>query len=114
MSSGAFRARREPRWPASVAVVAALLLYEVLPERLILGPHWVIPALEIVIGALLGALNPYRSTREEAHVRLLAIALIAIVSFGNGSSVALLVYHLVNGTFVGAAGASQGKQLVEA
>ena len=42
------RARSEPRWPASVAVAVAIGLQLVLPDRLVLGPIWVLPSLECV------------------------------------------------------------------
>ncbi|HTU34276.1 MAG TPA: hypothetical protein VMF66_10780 [Candidatus Acidoferrum sp.] len=41
---------REPRWPAFVAMVAAAFLYWALPERLSVGPDWLLP---LVIVALL-------------------------------------------------------------
>ena len=100
-------AGREPRWPASIAIAAAIVLYELLPDRLVVGPHWLIPGLEGLIGALLLVLRPFRTEREESHVRVVAIGLIGLVSFSNGSSVVLLVDRLVNGT-----GGAQGKQLV--
>jgi hypothetical protein len=37
---------RDPRWPASLAITAALLLYMTFPGKLTIGPGWLIPALE--------------------------------------------------------------------
>jgi hypothetical protein len=63
--------KSEHRWPASLAVVVAVVLQVVLPETVIrgLGPRWFIPAVE---GALLVALivtNPGEITREYRLLR---------------------------------------------
>ncbi len=99
-------AQRESRWPATLAVAAAIGLSFVLPDQLVLGPRWLIPGLEALIGALLMILRPFRHASEEAHVRVVAIALIALVSLANGSSVVLLVHRLLYGTI------TQGRSLV--
>jgi len=39
----------EPRWPATLAVLIALILYYTLPERLTPGPTWLVPALELAV-----------------------------------------------------------------
>lgn len=97
---------REPRWPASVAVLVALVLYEVLPGKLIIGPRWLIPALEIALVVPLTFTNPYRLAKEAAHIRGLAIALIGLVNVANIVSVGLLVHYLLN------RGKAGGKTLV--
>ena len=94
------RAQSERRWPASLAVVAAIGLYLALPDRLIsgLGPRWLIPTLEGVLEALLIIANP-RLTRESRRVRPAAITLIAFVNMANVVSLGELVHELlaVNG-----------------
>jgi hypothetical protein len=35
----------EPRWPASLALLTCVGLYIVLPSRLVVGPHWLLPVL---------------------------------------------------------------------
>ncbi|MGD0381255.1 MAG: hypothetical protein ABSC30_14880 [Acidimicrobiales bacterium] len=94
------RAQSEPRWPASLAVVASIALYFALPDRLIsgLGPRWLVPALEGVLGASLVIANP-RLTRESRRLRPVAIALIACVNLANVVSLGELVHELlaVNG-----------------
>ncbi|HEY0408846.1 MAG TPA: hypothetical protein VGE42_01120, partial [Candidatus Dormibacteraeota bacterium] len=66
---------REPRWPASLAALAALLLYLTLPERLTIGPAWLIPAGEAALLLFLTLTFPQRE-REERVGRLLSIAVI--------------------------------------
>ena len=52
----------EPRWPPLLAVVVAIALQIVLPNRLIqgLGPRWLVPALEGVLLVALLITNPHR------------------------------------------------------
>jgi hypothetical protein len=82
--------RHEPRWHASLAVVAAMVLYITLPPRLTIGPAWVAPALVLLLLIPLSILVPRRH-RETRRTRFWSILLIAIVNFFNLTSVLLLV-----------------------
>ena len=90
------RADSEPRWPASLAVVAAVGLYFALPDKLIsgLGPRWLVPSLEGALGAALLIANP-RLTRESRRLRPVAIVLIALVNLANVVSLGELVHELL-------------------
>jgi uncharacterized membrane protein len=90
------RAQSEPRWPATLAVVASIALYFALPDKLIsgLGPRWLIPSLEGVLGASLIIANP-RLTRESRRLRPVAITLIAFVNLANVVSLGELVHELL-------------------
>jgi hypothetical protein len=101
-----FRARAEPRWPASVAVGVAVALQLVLPDRLALGPVWVLPALEGSLGLALLISSPQRHDRETSVVRGLSIALIVLINVANLVSLAYLVNALV------AAHPAGGKELI--
>src|ERR1700733_14807711 len=77
--------KREHRWPASLAVVVAIVLQIVLPETVFrgLGPRWFIPGLE---GALLVALvvrNPAHTAREPPLPRPLSLILMGIIKVAN-------------------------------
>ena len=52
----------EPRWPVAVVLTAyiaiTLVLRLVEPERGSLSPHWLVPAIEIALLAVLSAANP--------------------------------------------------------
>ncbi len=91
------RARSEPRWPASLAVVGAIALYVVLPRRVIsgLGPRWLVPTLEGVLMAALLLASPRRLSRESVRLRAFAIALIAFVNLANVVSLGQLVHELL-------------------
>lgn len=83
-------ARDEPRWHASLAIVAALALYITLPPRLTLGPIWLFPLLVLALLIPLSVLVPRRHA-ETRHLRVAGILLIAIVNFFNIVSVGLLI-----------------------
>ncbi len=80
----------EPRWHASLAVLAALVLYITLPPRLTLGPIWLPPVLVLVLLIPLSILGPRRHA-ETRRLRFAGILLIAIVNIFNIASVALLI-----------------------
>jgi uncharacterized membrane protein len=88
--SGRTVVQHEPRWHASVAVLAALALYITLPPRYTIGPVWAAPLAVMVILVPLSILAPKRH-RETRRMRFLGILLIAIVNFFNIVSVLLLV-----------------------
>ncbi len=92
----------EPRWPASLAVLAILVLYALLPERLTVGPTWIVPALALALLVPLSLAAPHRRPNEPAWARLAALALIALVNLANLGSLILLVQALLQGrTLVG-------------
>jgi hypothetical protein len=99
-------APKEPRWPASLAVIAALLLYMTLPGGLTIGPGWVIPALEAALLIPLTVRAPYRHREEARLVRLASLLLIALVNLAGVASLVLLVRLVLSG------GPVDGRQLV--
>lgn len=82
--------RHEPRWHASLAVLAAVLLYITLPPRLTIGPTWIAPVLVLVVLIPLSIFAPHRHI-ETRRTRFASIVLIAIVNFFNLASVLLLI-----------------------
>ena len=89
------RARSEPRWPATVAVLVAIGLQVVLPDRLVLGPRWVLPSLEGALTLALLVASPQRHGRETNRLRAWSIGLIALINFANLVSLGYLVHALV-------------------
>ncbi|MHB2023648.1 MAG: hypothetical protein ACYCO3_10010 [Mycobacteriales bacterium] len=98
----------ESRWPAGLAVCLALALQVVLPPKLVLGPHYLLPALEAALLLPLLVGNPGRLTPGSRDLRLLSLALIALVALANMFSLGLLLQLLING------GTSNGRQLIYA
>jgi hypothetical protein len=90
MHGGSSLPRSEPRWHASLAVLAAMALYITLPPRLIVGPAWMAPLLILLVLVPLSVLAPRRHG-ETRRMRIWSILLIAMVNFFNLASVLLLV-----------------------
>jgi len=88
----------EMRWPASLAVIAALALYITLPERLTIGPVWIVPALELALLVPLSIAAPRRVPGETHWLQIAAITLIVIINVANVASLVLLVHYLLNGS----------------
>ncbi|MCW3068314.1 MAG: hypothetical protein JWL67_939 [Solirubrobacterales bacterium] len=92
----------EPFWPVLATLLGAIVLQLTLPERLTVGPSWLIPALE---GALLVGLflsSPKELEGVHPVRRAVAIGLIALVSAANIYSLVslskfLLHHHPSNG-----------------
>jgi uncharacterized membrane protein len=95
----------EPRWPASLALAVCAGLYVVLPNRLVVGPRWVLPIL-IVLPLIPLSMGRHRHPTEARHVRTLTLGLIALVTMANVVSMALLVHHLLHTQVV------QGRALI--
>jgi uncharacterized membrane protein len=95
----------EPRWPASVALVVCVTLYVLLPDRLVVGPHWLLP---VLVALPLGPLSArrHRHPDESVWIRHAVIALVALVTLANVASMVLLVHHLLVGKV------SQGRKLI--
>jgi hypothetical protein len=89
----------ESRYPATAAIVVAILLYAALPSTLvILGPRFLIPLLELALLVPLLIGNPRRMTRQTRRLRWISIGLILLIALANATSLVLLVDALVNGS----------------
>jgi len=96
--------RSEHRWPATVAVLVAIVLQIILPNTLIrgLGPRWLIPVLEGVLLLVLTIANPAgRITAESRDLRRVSMVLIAVISFANVVALGELINALLNHTSAG-------------
>jgi hypothetical protein len=85
------------RWPASVAVLIALVLQVFVPEVVSIGPRWLFPGLQGALLAPLVASNPVRLTRDHPLLRILAISSAAGVMLINGATLTNLVAQLLRG-----------------
>ncbi len=102
----AAKSHPEPRWPASLALLTCVLLYVVLPSRLVVGPRWLLPVLVALPLAPLSA-RRHRHPNESPWIRKVVLVLITIVTLANITSVALLVHRLLSSNV------SQGTQLID-
>lgn len=86
----------ESRFPAAGAVVAAMALYFLLPNPLIVGPRLAVPLLELTLFIPLVLANPTHMTRETRLLRSLSIGLVLLIALANTVALVLLVDNLVN------------------
>lgn len=86
----------ESRWAVTAAVLGAVALQLLLPERLAFQPAWLLPALELLLLVLLFPAS--RRKRTTSLLRGGGLTLAAIVSLANGWSAVLLIRGLVRGS----------------
>jgi uncharacterized membrane protein len=86
----------EAFWPVQVTVLTAIGLQVGLPERLTVGPTWLVPALEGVLLLGLSMATPRQLEHEHRGRRRTAIALTAFVSAANVFSLVELTHHLLH------------------
>jgi len=86
-------------WPARLAVLAAVLLYIVLPEGLTLGAavKWLVTILEAALLIPLTIAAPRMRPDARGWVRPAVIALVAVVNLANVLSLVLFVDALLHG-----------------
>lgn len=84
----------EHRWPPAFAVLMAAATYALLPQSLVLGPRFAIPALELILLAALVAANPWRMVRRTRWSRWVSGALAGVVIAANLVSLGVLVARL--------------------
>jgi len=98
--------RIDPFLGPQLVVGAAILLDLSLPDKLTLGPSWLIPSLEGLLLVGLIVASPLSNVKHSPRRRRIAIGLTALVSAANIASLALLVHYLVRG------GNSNGRTLI--
>jgi hypothetical protein len=92
------RTRGEPRWAVMLVLLVAICVQLALPDRLTISPHWLLPALELLLMAALVVADPHlRVERHTPLLRTLGLMLAGAVSVANGGSAGLLVHDLLRG-----------------
>src|SRR5262245_39085490 len=101
LEAGSRRLRRqdlaEPRWPASISIVVAIVLQWLLSSKLALHPRFLLPALEGALLIGLSVANPRRIDRISAPIRAASVALILLITAANAASAGFLVKDIVTG-----------------
>lgn len=100
-----YNEKGELRWPAVIAVIAAIILYISLPNRFITGPFWLLPLLQAIflIPLLVSSVRIHKNGKP--WQRVVAILVIAVMTIYNIFSIGILItvltqpntYHLLNG-----------------
>ena len=84
-------------WPAQLCVLAAILLQVSLPNKLTVGPSWLLPSLEgLLLIALAAVTTRGRPDEEHAGRQRAVIGLIALVNAANAVSLYLLAHELLH------------------
>jgi hypothetical protein len=87
----------DARWPMAGAVIAAMVLTVLLPDRMRAGPNWALPLVEgILLGALIAG-DPGRIDRRSQVLRSLSIGLVAVLVLGALWATVQLVDELIHG-----------------
>jgi fluoride ion exporter CrcB/FEX len=87
----------EPFWPAQIAAAAALVLYLTLPNKVVIGPQWLIPTVEGILLLGLVVSTPTRHRDQSPARRAFVIGLLALVSLTTFVSLILLTHFLLQG-----------------
>jgi uncharacterized membrane protein len=87
----------ESRWPSVGAVVAAMVLTVLLPGQLRLVPAWLLVLIEAVLLLALVLGDPGRIDRRSSQLRILSIALVAVLVLNSLIATYLLVGDLIHG-----------------
>lgn len=93
--------RLEPRWPVALSVsffiAVTIVLRVYLPKRESLGPHWLVPAIEIALLVVLVLADPGRVARRSRWLRPLAIVLVLALAAAALASTGVLIRDLIIG-----------------
>lgn len=88
----------DPLWPAQLAVAIAIALHLTLSDKLVVGPKWLIPAVEGLLLVTLVVIAPSRASRLGwRHQRGLLWSILGLVTLTYLTSLGLLVHYLVVG-----------------
>ena len=95
------------RWPASLAVVAVLILQLLVPPQINALPRWLTPALGFLLLVPLVWMNPFHLRRDEPWLRWVEIVLLAVLVLVNALYLGGMIFFLNNGA------ANNGQVLVK-
>lgn len=90
-------AREDALWPGQLTLAAIIVLSLTLPERLTVGPTWMMPIIEAVGLVAVVAATPRQNQRYSRRRRDFSRALVGLVSATYVASLWLLVHYLVKG-----------------
>jgi hypothetical protein len=89
-------AKRDPFWAPQLLVAGAIVLDLSLPEKLTLGPTWLLPAVEGLLLLALMMASPHPNIRHSPLRRAFALGIIGLVSAVNIVSLILLCHFLLH------------------
>ncbi len=89
-------AKLDPYWAPQLVVACAIALDLALPDKLTIGPFWLVPAIEGLLLLALFIATPHPRMRHSPLRRRIAIGLIGLVSAVNMFSLVELVRYLLS------------------
>lgn len=89
-------AESEPFWPAQLTILAAIGLQLLLPDRLTVGPYWLVPSFESVLLIGMFVITPNEVEDEHPRRRRASLSLTAFVTGANIFSLAALTHFLLH------------------
>lgn len=87
----------EARWPILAAVLVVMALTVLRPAEMRVAPRWVLPAVEVVLLAVVITRNPARIGPRAALLRAVAICVVGIMLADTLAAVVRLVDVLIHG-----------------
>jgi uncharacterized membrane protein len=89
--------RGERRWPVLGMLAVASVIPLFLPERLTLGPKWLLPTIECMLLIAVAVTDPGRIDQRSRQVRALRLTLIVVLAVGTAFATGHLLNDLVRG-----------------
>jgi uncharacterized membrane protein len=83
-----------PRWTAIIGTLVLAVLYLVFPDKLVIGPKWLLLVVEVILLLPLALSRITRRTLPHKAIRILAMTALAAVTLALASGVALLIITL--------------------
>lgn len=99
--------RHTRRRPASLAVLAVLVLQLLVPTQINTLPRWLMPALGFLLLVPLVWMNPFHLRRDEPWLRSVEVVLVGVLVAVNAFYLAGMIFFLNNGD------ANEGRVLVK-
>lgn len=87
-----------PHWGPQVVAACAILIDLLLPDKLTIGPAWLLPSIEGLLLLVLAVASPHPDLRHNPLRRQVAVGLIGLVSAVNIFSLVLLCHLLIKGS----------------
>lgn len=88
-------ARGEHWWPVAAAIIIVVCLHVLLPARYRIQPGWILPAVSLVLLAVLIAGDPGRIDRQNRWLRIVTSIVIAFVTLANLLAAGRLVVDIL-------------------
>jgi hypothetical protein len=87
--------RSDPHWPAQLAALVAIILYVTLPEKLTVGPGWLVPGLEAILLVALVFATPGDEVPGSRMRQRLAVTLVGVLALTTLAGLGLLAHVVI-------------------